>query len=136
MKKYLPYLLLLVLAGVFLGYKLWNKPHEDMLLANSDIAFEATKLFSEFDTDELTANTAYLDKVILITGTVVSSSKDDNGQVKIMLESGDPMFGVICELDTHSSHKRTDFTPGESITLKGKCTGKLMDVVLVRCVEI
>ena len=44
--------------------------------------------------------------------------------------------GVICQLDELSEHKRTEFETGETVQLKGRCTGMLMDVVLVRCVEL
>lgn len=104
--------------------------------AKADATFAAEELYSAFDANETQANADYLDKVIQVTGKVRSSSRNEDGHVKVTLESGDAMFGVICELDEHSEHVRTEFEPGETITVKGLCTGKLMDVVLVRCVEV
>ena len=46
------------------------------------------------------------------------------------------MSGIICELDTKTTHKRLSFAAGEIVQMKGICTGKLMDIVLSRCVEI
>lgn len=134
--RYLKYVLLLALVGAAVGYYLWNKPHQNMEKAAADISIEASELFAAFDTDETAANKEYLDKVIQISGTVRSSSYNEEGDVKVTLDSRDEMFGVICELDELSEHERTRFDPGEKITMKGKCTGKLMDVVLVRCVEV
>lgn len=130
------YALLLAIIGGGLAYYLWNKPHQNMEQAAVDTTLSAKDLFTAFDTDEQKANERYLDKVIQVSGVVTSSSQGEDGLTKISLESGDEMFGTICELDALSKHKRTQFTPGETITIKGKCTGKLMDVVLVRCVEI
>ncbi len=134
--KYLQYLLLLAVIGGGFVYWLWNKPHENMERADADIAIAATTLFDQFNEDETAANTAYLDKVIAVSGQVSSSSKNEDGQVKVTIQSSDEMFGIICELDPLTTHQRTEFTPGETVTMKGKCTGKLMDVVLVRCVEV
>ena len=106
-----------------------------MVRAKADVAISAPDLFAEFSADEATANTSYLDKVIQVEGTVKEVSQSADGLTKVTLESGDDMFGVICQLDQLSEHKRTDFQTGESVTFKGKCTGMLMDVVLVRCVE-
>ena len=61
---------------------------------------------------------------------------DEEGRTSITLESGSEMFGVICQLDNLTKHARTNFKEGEEIKLKGICTGVLMDVVLVRCVEV
>ncbi|MCB0635004.1 MAG: hypothetical protein KDC54_00220 [Lewinella sp.] len=134
--KYLKYLLLLAVIGAAVGYYMWNKPHRNMERAAADVTIPTAELFTAFDADEQAANAEYLDKVIQVTGEVRNSSRDEDGHVKVTLDSGDAMFGVICELDEHSEHPRTEFTPGETVTMKGLCTGKLMDVVLVRCVEV
>jgi hypothetical protein len=43
---------------------------------------------------------------------------------------------VNCQLDELTEHKNTTFTPGDKVIFKGICTGMLMDVVMVRCVEV
>lgn len=136
MKPYIKYavLLVVILAGV--GFYMYNKPHQNMKKASSDFQLEASALFTEFETNETTANEKYLDKIVQISGVVRESSTDDDGQVSVTLDAGSSMFGVICKMDGLTKHKQTDFQPGEQITLKGVCTGMLMDVVLVRCVEV
>ena len=42
------------------------------------------------------------------------------------------MGGVICQMEPSFEG---EFETGESATFKGLCTGYLMDVILVRCVE-
>lgn len=136
MKNLLKYGLLLAVIGAGIGVYQWNKPHENMDRAKTDVELAASELFTAFAENEGQANEDYLDKVIAVTGKVREVSKSPEGLVKVTLDSGDEMFGVICQLDELSDHQRTDFQPGESVTFKGKCTGMLMDVVLVRCVEI
>ena len=136
MKKYLVFILLAIIAGGAIAYFVANKPHKNMVAAKADVTTDAVALLSEFETDENAANTRYLDKVIEVKGTVAEVSKSEDGTIKVTLDTGNPMSGVICELDNLSKHPRTDFPVGEEVTFKGNCTGMLMDVVLVRCVEV
>ena len=136
MKNIIKYGLLVAVIGAGIGVYQWNKPHENMDHAKTDVELSASELFTAFAENEGQANEAYLDKVIAVTGKVREVSKSPEGLVKVTLDSGDEMFGVICQLDELSDHQRTDFQPGASVTFKGKCTGMLMDVVLVRCVEV
>jgi tRNA_anti-like len=134
MRKILIVFLLLAVGGAGLGYYLWNKPHEDIGGAKAAVTVSAEQLFTDFSTDEAAANTKYgADQTIAVTGKVKESSKAEDGTVKIMLETGQD-FGIFCELDPLSQHARTDFTAGETITLKGKCAGLNLDVQMVRCV--
>jgi hypothetical protein len=47
----------------------------------------------------------------------------------VILNTGDPLFGVACTLNLQEKTVRP-VQPGEKITVKGICTGYLSDVVL------
>ncbi len=135
MKKIFLFLLVLAAIGIGVGLMMYNKPHENMQSAKADLQVQADALFTEFTSDEAAANEKYLNKIVAVTGTVADASKDDKGNISVQLESGDMMFGIKCEMDPLSEHKRTEFQKGEKVTLKGVCSGYLSDVVMVRCVE-
>lgn len=135
MKKVLTIGFALLLVGLGVGYYMWNKPHANIQKTKVDIAMSAADLFDAFEKDENAANGQFLDKVVSITGTIRSVELDQEVK-KVVLDSNDEMFGIICELDGLSTPKRLDFKVGEKVNFKGKCTGKLMDVVIARCVEI
>jgi hypothetical protein len=128
--------LLLVLAGLGIAYTMYNKPHENIRKASASHHLQATELMAAYEADEMDANDDYLGKIIEVSGTVSDAATDANGLTTVTLASGNPIGGIVCELDIHTSHPRKSFSLGESVTMKGKCTGYLMDVVLVRCVEI
>lgn len=134
--KYLKILLPIALVCLGVGYYLYNKPHQNMESATADLQASASALLTAFEMDEASANTQYLDKVVQVSGVVRSSSRDDAGNVSVVLQTDNEMSGIICQLDELTEHARTDFKPGEQVVFKGKCTGFLMDVVLVRCVEV
>ncbi|RMG85235.1 MAG: hypothetical protein D6714_06295 [Bacteroidetes bacterium] len=135
MKRALLLLFGLVLIGGYVGYKMYNKPHEDMSRAAAEIKITAPELFAEFEADEAKANAKYLDKIVEVSGKVLQVDKDENGTVNVILDTGG-MFGVVCKLDDLSEHPRTSFETGSEVRFKGKCTGMNMDVLLVRCVEV
>lgn len=134
MKKFLIITLVLALAAGVFGYMQWNKPKEDISAAKSDETISANELLTAFQTDENAANTKYNDKVVEVSGEVREVTNTE-GKTIIRLDAGDSMDGVTCELDAEITHKRTDFKTGEPVTFKCTCSGMLMDVVLVRCVE-
>lgn len=127
--------LVLGAIGAITAYFMYNKPHKDMEAASADITLEATALFAAFQADEQAANAQYLDKVVQVSGKVKHVNQED-GKISVTLDSGDEMSGVVCQLDDLSTPSRTDFKEGEQVTFKGMCTGVLLDVVLVRCVEV
>ncbi|MCB9355111.1 MAG: hypothetical protein R2791_16590 [Saprospiraceae bacterium] len=135
MKRLLYFIAAVALIGGAVGYYLWNKPHENMETAKTDLAIQANVLFDEYNADETAANAKYLDKTIAVTGKVKESSTAEDGTAKVNLDTGSD-FGVLCELDPLSKHDRTTFTEGETVTFKGICTGLNFDVQLTRCVEV
>lgn len=135
MRNVLIGILLAMLAGGFVGYKMWNKPHREVAGASADVIIEAMELYRQYTDDEAGANALYLDKIVQVCGTVVQVSTE-NEVITIQLDSGDLMGGVLCELDNLAAHDRTEFPAGERACFKGICTGYLSDVVLNRCSEV
>lgn len=136
MKKVLLYGLPILLIGITVAYFIYNKPHQNMERSKVDMAVSAVDLFTEFEQNESKANEKYLEKVILVEGEIKEISTNEEGNVSLTLKSSSDLFGVICQMDNLTEHERTDFSVGETVSLKGICTGMLMDVVLVRCVEV
>lgn len=134
MKRIILALLVLGFIGAGTGFYLYNKPVESLKKAKPDFNLSAEELFSAFDTNEATSNEKYLDKIIELTGEIREINKESTEKLSITLNSGSEMFGVICELDQSQFEKSETFQVGQKISIKGQCTGMLMDVVLVRCI--
>ena len=134
MKKYLIIAGFLILGAVIYGVYEFNRGHVSNADAKSDVTISANELLTAFQTGEDAANAKYNDKIVEVTGQVREVAKAD-GKTIVRLDAGDSMDGVTCELDADAKHKRTEFTTGDPVTFKCTCSGFLMDVVLVRCVE-
>jgi hypothetical protein len=112
---------------------LCNKPHQNMQHAKADLSLSSEALSQAFDEDELAANSKFLGKILLVSGTVRETTTLPDGTVKVTFDGGD--FGVTCELDPNSKHERNAFQVGEKVRFKGQCDGYNLSVLLSRCVE-
>ena len=52
----------------------------------------------------------------------------------VILNDGSSISSVICQFEKENVWEVKDLKEGDNITIKGICTGYLMDVVMVRCV--
>lgn len=130
MKKFFPYLVILIVLGGAFGYWQYNKGHKETSGAKADISISPKDLLQAFDTDEASANQKYLDKIIEVEGVVKLTDKTDAGS-SLHLETGSEMSAIICEFESPDAVSSVQI--GQTAKVKGFCTGKLMDVVLVRC---
>ena len=131
MRKFIPYLLgLLIVAGAAVYY-LYNKPHKEASDIVADYTMAPADLMADYEKDESAADAAYLDKVIALEGVVVAVNELEQG-ASLSLETGSEFSTIMCEFESNEVLK--GIQSGQKIKVKGFCTGKLMDVVLVRCV--
>lgn len=135
MKKILYFLLGVAILGGVYGYYLWNKPHENVQASKPAAVIDAAQLLNDYIGDENAANTKYLGQTVQVSGTVKESAEED-GVTKVMLDAGNENFGIYCTLDSAGPHPRKIFSPGEKLTIKGKCDGINLDVQLSRCFEV
>ena len=131
-KKIILAILILATIGAFVGYKMYNKPHINVLETSTDINITANKIIDDFSSDENTANTKYLDKIIEVKG-LITSTKIDKEKGIVILHTNDDFGSVICHLSEEATKKMSSLKLGQTVTLKGICTGFLMDVILVKC---
>ena len=116
-----------VITGGFVGYKMYNKPHRDVARIKA-VAVTANRLVTGYETNEAHADSVYLDKVLEVGGIVTEISKNQKGESIISLE-GTGTGTVRCTMEGSVQH---DMKAGDSVTIKGICTGYLMDVIIVR----
>lgn len=132
-KKVLIIIAALVVAGAGYGYYLYNKKPADVRNLSAKFEVTASALVAEFVADENAANVKYLDKVVSVKGKVAEVSTDTTGKATVFLETGDPMAAVTCSFYDDEAASAKALTIGAEVTIKGKCTGKLADVVLNKC---
>ena len=110
---------------------LYNKPHTSVAGIAPAITISAADLYAAYAQNEAAANKQFLDKVILVKGAVSDVSRTDS-TLTVMLESNSIAGGVSCNILGKNAGKEAIKT-GDSISIKGRCTGYLADVMLADC---
>lgn len=122
----------LLMVGIAYGIYLYNKPHRSV--ASEDAAYEvsAEDLFKQYSLNEVEANKLYLDKVLVVSGKIKEVSQNELKETNVILSTGDEMFGISCALDKTEEGTK-NLKEGDTVEMKGLCTGMLNDVVLINC---
>jgi len=121
-----------MLCFVAYAFYLYNKPHTSVAAVTPAATISAADLYAAYIQSEAVANKQFLDKVLLVKGTVSDVSRTDS-TLTILLESNDIAGGVSCNV-TAKNTTPASISNGESISVKGRCTGFLADVMLADCV--
>lgn len=129
MKRWLIFLGLTAIIGASVGYYQYQKPKAAMTDIKTDKVMSASDLVNAFEQDEVQAETTYLDKTIEIQGVI--RDKNESG---LILNSGNDMVGVLCEFE--NPDQLSSLNVNDNVKIKGICTGKLLDVVLTRCIVV
>jgi tRNA_anti-like len=117
----------IICVALGVAYYEYNKPVQDVAELKAQ-PVTAVALFKDFTSNEPKANISYLNKALEVSGQVLEVKHTQNKQLQIILDSGDPMFGIACTMDTPQKNVK----PGDVVTIKGICTGYLNDVVIIK----
>ena len=124
-------ILLCLLLTAAWGYHLYMKPHQSAASEDATISIDADSLFRQYQRDEQGTDHRYLGKVIEVKGKIAEIQH--NGGSEIWILAGQPGGGGInCQL--FAAEKDPQHRLGDMVSVKGRCTGFLMDVNLADCV--
>jgi hypothetical protein len=123
---------LLLVIGFAWAWHLYDKPHQSAADETITLSIVADSLYQQYQSNEKAADQKYLGKVIEVTGRISEIQHNGNSEIWILsTQAGGG--GINCELFPGA---KTDTHPktGDNVTVKGRCTGFLMDVNLADCV--
>src|SRR5580658_4298721 len=125
-------IVLLLLIAVAWAYHLYTKPHQSAAGETTDFTVSADSLYQQYQTNEHTADEKYLGKVIEVSGKLAEVQHSGNSEIWILSPQAGG-GGINCQLFAGT---KVDPEPknGAVVTVKGRCTGFLMDVNLADCV--
>src|SRR5664279_1476682 len=99
--------LLVIIAGLLIGYRMYNKPHRSVATENA-VALSAAQLAGEYEKDEMASNKKYLGNAVQVSGTVSEVTMNQQNK-PIVLLAGSEMSGVQCTLqDSIAGIKKGD----------------------------
>lgn len=126
-------IIICLLIGTIAAFYTFRAPESSVKRQKTEVEITAIELFANFENDENTSNQLYVGKTIEVSGIVTDISKNKDGSASIKLDAN-AMFGnVICNFSAEEIKKGNSATVGGEITIKGSCSGFLMDVILEKC---
>ena len=128
-------IVLVTLAGAYIMLLVYNKPHIDVAKSSPKVSLVSKTLLDDFQNDENLANSKYLEQIIQVTGKI-SHLDIANGNGIVVLKDGNSFGSIMCHLSPEENERLVTLKEGQSITIKGICTGYLMDVILIKCILI
>jgi hypothetical protein len=135
-KSYVLVALVVLLLGGLYAYREYHRKPADLSSMNPVAGMDAVKLAGLYEADESKANALYLGKAIDVTGTIADIQNQQDTLVNILLGDKNAMHRVSCLMNTAYTAEVKKYKPGDAVTIRGICTGYLMDVELNRCVII
>ena len=122
-------LTIIVISGVYW----YQKPRESITEMKPAYTVSAKELYEAFQMDEGKANKQYLEKIILVSGTVNSVQATDT-TINLLLSSGNEVGGINCIISKKPGNNVKLPEKGAITEVKGRCIGYLMDVNLIDAV--
>jgi len=120
------------LAGILAGLYMYNMKQKDMAKTKPDFVISATNLQKEFEDDETGASAKFVNKVVEVTGIISSVKPTENNGISVTLLTGSDFSSVICTFTVVKDAEM--LKQGKEITIRGECSGFLLDVLLNNCV--
>ena len=95
--------------------------------SETGIVITSDSLVAKYQADENLANSLYLNKAVVVTGNLLSVDKNQEGKTTLVIGRSDSFSNVsVTMISTAPITQKV----GETITIKGLCTGALSDVVI------
>ena len=113
--------------GVYYYVFVYSSQHRRQVQSETGIVITSDSLVAKYQADEKLANSLYLNKAVVVTGNLLSIDKNQEGKTTLVIGRSDSFSNVSI---TMSSNLPIAQKVGESITIKGLCTGALSDVVI------
>jgi hypothetical protein len=124
----------IALAGIGYALYLYNLKAKDLQTVKPDFVISAIDLQKAFETDEKGSSAKYINKILEVSGEIVSANPGEKMALNISLRTGSDFSNINCTFPAGSD--TTFLKKGNQITLRGECSGFLMDVLLNNCAII
>ncbi len=122
---------LIAIGGILAALYLYNLQHTDTSKAKPDFVISAALLQKEFGDNEKLASEKYISKIVEVSGKISAVKPGENNVTSITLETESPFSSVICTIADGTDISK--LAMGNEITIRGECSGFLMDVLLNNC---
>ncbi|EAR02583.1 hypothetical protein FB2170_04830 [Maribacter sp. HTCC2170] len=124
-----------MISGLIVSLFYYNKPHVNVEKSDAIYSLTAQNLIKEYQENELGTDKKYTEQIIEIEGHIheISTLK---GSSVITLKDPESDSSIICHMQAKDNKRALTLKKGQRVTIKGVCTGYLLDVMMVRCILV
>ena len=97
---------------------------------NSAIHITATRLFSNYEANEIAADNEYKGNNVVVTGYISNIGKDILGSMYVSLKTDNIIGSVQCMFSKEYNQQLSNLSKGEKVSIFGKVDGKLGNVLI------
>jgi hypothetical protein len=124
----------IAVCGILAALYLYNLKPKNLQNVKPHFVVTATDFQKAFEENEKASSEMYINKIIEVSGEIASVKPGNKKTLTVSLKTGSDFSAVICTFPDVSD--TTFFKTGNQITLRGVCSGFLMDVLLNNCAVI
>jgi tRNA_anti-like len=118
------------------GYKEYNRKPADVSNMQPQVITSVDSIVAAYVGGEDVANKKYLGKTIQVSGIIAEVNNQQDTLLNVVLGNTESINNVSCLLDKNQLTNLKYCTVGKPISIKGICTGFLVDVELNRCIIV
>lgn len=100
---------------------------------SEEISITSYQLCMEYRANEALANTKYKDKILIVSGTINKIGKDYANKLYLSMDGFDAVSNTACFFDPAKVAELNKLRNGQTVTIKGTCSGMAGDVALQDC---
>lgn len=131
------FLIIALLIGIVAAYFVWDnflKTAPSMKRLDAEFKVNAIEFYTEFEQNEESANTKYLNKIVEVVGEVANVEITEDSKPVISLKTDG--FGVIkCTMESDlDSDEIAKAKVNSTLTLRAEYIGILLDVQMIRAI--
>ncbi|WP_276364487.1 hypothetical protein [Daejeonella sp. H1SJ63] len=131
MKKGIKSILILILITVIgLGlyvYTEYNRKSKSIAETTEDFTISASDFLNEFQSGENKANAKFIGKTVLVSGILKTVEAGEKGRYTLVLGDKNASSSIRCEMDSTFLNKDNTLKEGNTVKIKGKCSGFIAD---------
>jgi hypothetical protein len=125
---------LAALTSILAALYLYNKKSPDLAKVKPDYIVTSVDLQKSFEENEKLASAKYINKIIEVTGKIRSVNPPKNNIISISLSTDNDLSSINCTFA--ESIDPEALNPGNTVTIRGECSGFLINVLLKNCIII
>jgi hypothetical protein len=104
-------------------------------IANEAAAFNITadQLYSDYDANQVSADSKYKGKIVVITGQISDIGKDVTDTAYVVIGGSGLLNGAQCMFPKGQESLIGSLSKGQQVSAKGEVSGKIGNVLLRNC---